>query len=771
MRYRFRDFELDTSAAELRQGGQRVHLQEQPLRLLLKLAEHPGTVVSRVELERALWPDGTVVDYEIGINNAVRKLRQALGDTAERQASIETIPRRGYCLRETLIPVDAAQEAAAAAEPRNPPARKGAHLQLAAMTAVAAVILALGLGWVVWRPAAQPRVRSIRELTSDGGLDLPAKPVSRDGYLYYLDRRGDQWVLMRTRADANEPVQVAMPFPNPRLFDISPDGRRWLLGSVPERDAPAPVWLRNGDQAPVRLAGLTAYDAIWYPDGKRFLFSRPDGLWTADADGSDARFVAGLEGVATWFSWSPDGTRVRFSMMDDSGANAIWQWQPGGAPQPVFPGTSEQRCCGDWSRDGRFFLYSAMHGGVWNVWAQSSLRHIWRPASTPPVQLTVEPESAQGAFTGFTPGSVVFYQWHNVELPQRLDLRTRQFEPLLSGRDGIHLVYSRDGAHLAFLDLKSATVWSAEVATGGEIANPRRLTPFGTPAAFPRWSPDGSELAYTAHPERQLERAMVVAAAGGEPRPLVTAMPDADISQADWSPDGRRVVVALRRRLPSGWRASLAIVDLASQRVTELPGSTGLAAPRWSPDGRSIAAFSEDQRRLMVYAFADATWRELATGRAFTIPVWTRDSVWIYYQDLLAPGEPLARVAAASGRREAVAEFSAALRSGYHRCGFMDLAPDGSPLIAFNRGTANLRVATLELPLGTAPGTALGEAAFSSIRRLSRTPVRPEAERRPRPAKPARASGRERHSDPDRQGGNRPAGLPWACRRWGFRAN
>src|SRR4029453_12414748 len=87
---------LNIDAGDLRKGGARVPLPEQPLRLLEVLVEHPGQVVSRDQLRERLWAADTFVDFEHGLNAAVKRLRDALGDSAERPRFIETVPRRGY---------------------------------------------------------------------------------------------------------------------------------------------------------------------------------------------------------------------------------------------------------------------------------------------------------------------------------------------------------------------------------------------------------------------------------------------------------------------------------------------------------------------------------------------------------------------------------------------------------------------------------------------------------------------------------------------------
>jgi DNA-binding winged helix-turn-helix (wHTH) protein len=94
--FAFGPYEADLPSGELRKNGARIKIQDLPLRLLSVLAENAGQVVTREELQKRLWPEDTFVDFEDGLNTAVKKLREALGDDAERPHYIETVPRRGY---------------------------------------------------------------------------------------------------------------------------------------------------------------------------------------------------------------------------------------------------------------------------------------------------------------------------------------------------------------------------------------------------------------------------------------------------------------------------------------------------------------------------------------------------------------------------------------------------------------------------------------------------------------------------------------------------
>jgi cholera toxin transcriptional activator len=108
-RYRFGSFEVDTATGELRRQGIRIRLNAQPFQVLALLLERPGELLTREEISRELWPDGTFVDYEHGVNSAVNRIREALGDTAGNPRFVETLARRGYRFVapvERIVPAD-----------------------------------------------------------------------------------------------------------------------------------------------------------------------------------------------------------------------------------------------------------------------------------------------------------------------------------------------------------------------------------------------------------------------------------------------------------------------------------------------------------------------------------------------------------------------------------------------------------------------------------------------------------------------------------------
>jgi DNA-binding winged helix-turn-helix (wHTH) protein len=116
--YRFGVFETDSATGELRRNGLRVKLHSQPFQLLCLMLDRPGEILTREDICRELWPDGTFVDYEHGVNSAVNRLREALGDKASNPRFVETVARRGYRF---VAPVESIGEPSGLAPVAEPP--------------------------------------------------------------------------------------------------------------------------------------------------------------------------------------------------------------------------------------------------------------------------------------------------------------------------------------------------------------------------------------------------------------------------------------------------------------------------------------------------------------------------------------------------------------------------------------------------------------------------------------------------------------------------
>lgn len=140
---RFSVFELDARSGELRKQGVKIKLQDQPLQILQILLEHPGEVITREQLQKRIWPSDTFVDFDHGLYNAVKKLREALGDVAATPRFVETLPKRGYRFIGTVNGAAAAGPISAAQIPQT---SAGAHkYQVAALTVVGTIALMFGL--------------------------------------------------------------------------------------------------------------------------------------------------------------------------------------------------------------------------------------------------------------------------------------------------------------------------------------------------------------------------------------------------------------------------------------------------------------------------------------------------------------------------------------------------------------------------------------------------------------------------------------------------
>jgi DNA-binding winged helix-turn-helix (wHTH) protein len=136
---RFGQFELDIDAGELRRNGRRVKLQPQPFKLLVLLTRRPGSLVSREDIRTELWPEGTFVDFDQSVNFAIKQVRDAMGDSADRPLYLETLPRQGYRF---IAPVDAAAPPVVPSAPTPPAQGTTVRLQKAMWANIADLRLA-----------------------------------------------------------------------------------------------------------------------------------------------------------------------------------------------------------------------------------------------------------------------------------------------------------------------------------------------------------------------------------------------------------------------------------------------------------------------------------------------------------------------------------------------------------------------------------------------------------------------------------------------------
>src|SRR5262249_9796002 len=213
---RFGMFEIDLHSAELRRNGLKVRLQEQPFQVLAMRLERPGELVTREELRRRLWSADTFVDFDHSLNAAIKRLRDALGESAEAPVFIETLARRGYRF---IAPVDGSPApstvgiAPASERAKSPPRRR---VRLWMLATASLVVVAAGLLGIVWReaviaPRAQPRLVPLTTYTGreyqpalapDGNRVAfawsgPGVPIGRTASIY-IKQIGEEHALRLT---------------------------------------------------------------------------------------------------------------------------------------------------------------------------------------------------------------------------------------------------------------------------------------------------------------------------------------------------------------------------------------------------------------------------------------------------------------------------------------------------------------------------------------------------------------------------------------------
>lgn len=253
----------------------------------------------------------------------------------------------------------------------------------------------------------------------------------------------------------------------------------------------------------------------------------------------------------------------------------------------------------------------------------------------------------------------------------RYDRNSRQWIPYLNGLAAMQLDFSRDRKWITYTRYPDASVWRC-AADGSER---RQLTTAPLLAMNPRLSPGGTEIVFYGGAPGKPSRLYLVPASGGAVRALThgEAGPDGD-HDGSWSPDGASLVFGPEsgEKLPNHSQfAPLAILDLKTGRVSQLPRSEGLWSPRWSPDGQYIAALGFPQPSIWLYKLATHERKQLTTMGA-SWPSWSQNSQYIYFSNSAAY-----RVRVSDGRVQALADLDG-LKTADGTFGWIGVAPDGS---------------------------------------------------------------------------------------------
>ena len=696
--FRFGPFEFRPDRGELRKSGTPLKLQPQPARLLELLVSNPGQVVKREQIQDAVWGADTQVDYELGVNRCIRQIRSVLMDSPEAPRYIRTIPRLGYSfiapverlprnraiereevggttevtpaivVADTVAePGDLSPAESAMVKTRVPtegPSQAAYRLQSILLLAAGALIT-LGVLQYLGRPTPAPRVDSYVQLTNDSYIKVVRngpfeRPIFADGSRVYFSVMSGAATseIAQVSTTGGETSLVHCSLASPILFDLSPSRSRLLLGSG-AGISEVPVWIQPLPTGSARrISDITAYGASWSPDQQQLAYGSGNGLYIASSSGANPRLAARFDTagrqVVYWPRWSPDGRYIRFSVYDGhTRSSSLWEiTTQGNGSRALFPSWNPGRdsCCGTWTPDNRYYVFSSSREGGSDLWITSGQQGMFGGLGNPrdPVQLTAGPLSYSAPFP-HSDGNAIFTigESRRGEL-MRFDPASGNFIALAPGISASQADFSRDGKQLAFVS-SDGSLWRSSL-DGSER---RQLSFPPSQVRMPRWSPDGTHIAFHSKKSKALFSVYIFSEQDGTTRQLPAGLNHDEIDP-DWSADGHRIVFSDTSLKDQA--STLRIANLDTDQIAPLTGSSGLRSPRWSPDGKHIAALTADLHTLMLFDVVSQSWTRLASFR-MGYPNWSHDSKYIYLVNLAhSPG--ICRVRVSDREVEPVVDMS-----------------------------------------------------------------------------------------------------------------
>jgi Tol biopolymer transport system component len=552
----------------------------------------------------------------------------------------------------------------------------------------------VGACWLGYRRAfpPPPRVTQITRLTNSGHVD-PWGGIASDGSrLFFLERDGDHWNNRQISAAGGESALFEAPFKNTKTFAVSPDQSEILLVPFISRDSNRPLWsmpLVGG--APRPVGEIVVDGAAYSPDGTEVAFTNPSGVYIANRDGSQIHQLAGFHAWA--IDWSPNGRTLRFAANTPAPGPHLWQVSSSGRDlHPFLPGWNAFD--GHWTTDGSYYIFSAFKDDRQALWAvrESSWPSWWQPV---PVQLTFPPVAyatplpSRDGRSIYAVGAII----GGIDVVH-FDPLTHRFRPVLSGFPVEEVTFSPDRQWMLYS--KRNQLWRSRL----DGSDRRKLVEDPTISGIhgARWNSDSQHILFADTQGGVPSTIYVVSADGGPPQQVLPPTPSA--FWPDPSPDGKTIAFAIIKegaRQASSPKLGLYLFDLAQRRSTMIPGSEGLNYGRWSPDGHFLAAVSIDGSAIKILDLRTYQWTQIAQGTALSFPAWSADSV-LYFQDILAPGEPVYRFRPGIAGVQRAFSFEDILQAGVMRCAFWGFAPDGSLLVQVNHGGGDIYALTVNLP-------------------------------------------------------------------------
>jgi Tol biopolymer transport system component/DNA-binding winged helix-turn-helix (wHTH) protein len=724
-RVRFALFEADLARGILWRQGIRLRLQVQPFRILTLLLQRPGEIVTREQCRQALWPEGTHVNFDGSLNAALKKLRAALQDEAENPRFIETVPRQGYRF---LVPIQVISDAVASVQ-EGRLSRLGIgdqsievrlHLRPEIAQGFAAppdwdreraertqkwfdvMLLSIAILFGSWflfflvYPVPHPSMQHMARITNAGRIDEWGGIVSDGTRIFFLERDDGHWNLMQTSVEGGNAEKMATPFENTRLFAISPDHSQFLIGQFAGRDEEMPLWLwpvQGGE--PRRLGQATGGDPAFSPDGTQIVFVRGQNIYAIHRDGTQIRQLAHVEGHPRSPAWSPDGGSIRFTLdLGEFGTQSIWEMTADGSSLHALLSKTahpSRQSAGNWTADGKYFLFSGCEEYDCNLWG---IRNAWswfRRSHRSPFPLTSGPDSLHAAIPAQMSSRIFAFSFRSHRELGKIDPQTQRMSALSLDTSIEQASFSPDDEMVVYSNRPDDSLWRSRI--NGEARIPLTIAPLH--GRYARWSPSGKLILFTGARQNQPRNIYVISPDGGSLHPVLPGGWEG--SEADWSPDGYRIVVSMRNRMAKS-EYGLYTLEPTTGTLKELPDAKGLTEPRWSPDGRYIAAIDEARRRLLLYDVQKADWSLLASGGLLESLHWAPDSSMIYFQDQIDAEESIFRGNVASRKVERVFGFGELLRGSATHCYFSGLDRTGSFYVMLERGMTDIYALDLDFP-------------------------------------------------------------------------
>ncbi|HYA63375.1 MAG TPA: winged helix-turn-helix domain-containing protein, partial [Candidatus Sulfotelmatobacter sp.] len=664
--YRFGLFEADLDLGTLTRQGTPVKLQEQPFRILALLLESSGEVLTREELRKKIWPEGTYVEFDGSMNTALMKLRAALNDSAENPIFIETVPRKGYrfiapvelCKVETPaittairiegqegtlddfeVPLRATSPLESKVLQKETANKRLGPYWWEALAILAGVAGLLTYG--LW-PQPQPRVIRVQQLTHSGQVDPWGKLVTDGSRIYFVVRDVTGWNLMQTSVEGGSIQRTPTPFDNTRIFDLSPDHSEFLIGQLTHRGEETALWLwpvQGG--APRRLGDVTAQEAVWSPSGDLIAYVQGESIQLTDPQGSHVRELARFHPAPHAVVWSPDGKRLRFTQTNLlEGTDSMWEMSlDRSSLRRVLPEgqNGPHEGSGTWLAGGSYFAFSS---GVdlraslavdtqASLWLIEENRGLFRRSTSKPIQLTMGPIAFDHPNAIPNSNRILAIGSHNEYQLLRIDPKTSQKTAMLAESGATDMDFSLDGQWVVYAARENGTLWKSRIDGSGKV----QLTAGATGAFAPHWSPDQTQILFTGFLLDRQPRLYIVSAQGGSPHSVLPSNNKWASVSGDWRTDGRQIVLDVQE-MESGREPDIRILDLETRKLTKLLGSEGLIEPRWSADGRYIAALNPKKKQVYVYDCKLEKWSVLSEANFPATLRWSPSGDALYYQDV-----------------------------------------------------------------------------------------------------------------------------------------